>query len=267
MPFRCSFFFTQQADLLAGGSINFYNNSGDMSTAVTASTNLLNALYGLTGKGCNWPNARVADLGNFRAVQLIKNTRTSAPTGTDLDADFINTAGLLKVRGPGAYVTNQWMRGLTDGCFRQDGRWQPDGFTTGAFGIFHALLTQSGNGWVVRNQNKALTKKLITAVTLTGQITIPTHGYTGQPVIRISRTGGIPGLNKIWQTTIVDANNLQLVAIPIGGFIGGYTKPGKAQLQEPLYQAITDVQIVRATSHRTGRPFGQSSGRRKARAK
>jgi hypothetical protein len=267
MAFRCSFFFTQQGDLLSGGSINFYNQQGDQSAVVTAARNLLAALYSLTGLGCNWPNARIADLQNFRSVVIIKNTRTSVPGGTNADADFINTAGLLKVRGPGAYVVNQWMRGLTDGCFRQDGRWDPDGFTTGAFGPFHDQLVSSGNGWCIRAQNKATPKKLITAVTLTGQVTIPAHGYTGTPKIRISRTGGMPGLNKVWITTVVDANNLQLVAIPVGGFTGGYTKPGTAQLQDAVFLAITDAQIVRATSHRTGRPFGQSSGRRRTRAR
>ncbi len=263
MPFRVSFFFEVKGDLSSGGSLNFWNNSGDVSAVVTAAKFLRTNLNNATGAGFNWPFIRIADVSNFRAVTPLKFVTNSVAGGTERDADFVNTAGLLKVYGPEPYVVSQWFRGLEDGSFNRDGRWLPQALQQNALNTVFATFTDSGWGWCIRTQNKQTPRKVIQAVTLGGIVTIDGHGYATADRVRISRTKGIPGLNQIWTVQRIDSNNFQLIAIPIGGFTGGYTGPGKAQLQVLLYQAIRKAEIVRATSHKTGRPFGLSSGRRK----
>jgi hypothetical protein len=67
----------------------------------------------------------------------------------------------------------------------------------------------------------------------------------------------------VWGYTIIDANTVQLLGwsnplakVPIVGAASTATQ------QVKQFEAITTSVVVRATSHKTGRPFGLAGGRR-----
>ena len=265
-PFRVSFFWTQQADRLGGWSENFWNNLTSFSAAQTAALALQTALWNSKGNGVLGPYIRISQVGNFRSAQVINTNLTSTATGASSDADYPTTALLLFLASTQPYFSRQWLRGNPDNQVSSGGHFTPTaGYVTLINAITNILVTAS-NGWVLRNLNQGSAKQLITAVTLAGVVTVPAHGFATGNTIRISRTGGIPGLNALWKITVIDSNTFQLVGVPVGGFTGGYTKPGTAQLQSFIYQAITGGGIARASKHNVGRPFGQLTGRRRRRS-
>jgi hypothetical protein len=262
-PFRVSFFFVQQGDRLGGWSVNLWNNQSSVAGVTAAATDLQFLLWSWTGNGVNAPYIRVSQVGNFRSAFIINTSRSSPATGGSGDADFVDTALLVRLIGPQPYFANQWLRGIPDAAVTTAGRYTPRASDRTAFLAIRDKLAVASNGWVLRNLNQSNAKQLITAVTLLGVVSVAAHGFSSGQSIRISRTGGMPGLNKVWKIVVIDSNTFQLVGLPIGGFTGGYTKPGTAQLQAYLYQAITDMLPLRATKHNTGRPFGLLSGRRR----
>ena len=262
MAFRCSFFFVQQVgNKTAGYSENYWNNLTDISSVIAALTALRSALIKFKGFGISCPVVRVQDLSNFRAAQQVNFvTSGTPPSGGNFGSDFPTTKGLLRLFGPTKYTVNQWLGSIPDGAVSFNGQWTPQPSTVTSFKALVALLTNGANGWVTYQQDKTQAKKTITAVTLAGVVTVTAHGYASGNKVRISRTGGIPGLNAVWTITVIDSNTFQLVAVPVGGFTGGYTKVGTAQLQSRIFQNITDAQIIRVTEHKVGRPFGLFSG-------
>lgn len=262
-PWRVSFYFSQQADRLGGWSENFWNNQSSVDGVTAAATTLQNALYQLKGFGVDAPYIRISQVGNFRSAFVINTLLQSTATGAPNDADFPTNAILFRLNSTQPYFNNQWLRGIWDNVVSKGGHYIPTAGWTSLFNSFMSQLTVTTNGWVTRNLNQTNLKQLITAVTLAGVVTVPTHGYITGQQIRISRTGGIVGLNKIWKIVKIDNDTFSLVAPPAGGFSGAYTKPGTAQLQAYLYQSILGSQNVRASKHNTGRPFGQLTGRRR----
>jgi hypothetical protein len=265
-PFRVSFFFTQQGDRLGGWSENYWSNLSSVAGVQAAAMTLQQALWQTKGNGVNAPYIRISQVGAFRSAFIVNTNLTSVPLGNAADADISTTALLLLLTGPVPYTARQWLRGIYDNAVTLAGHYNPSaGYATVINNLF-TTLSQASNGWVLRNLNQANLKQLITAVTLPGVVTVPGHGFATGQVIRISRTGGITGLNGTWHITVIDANTFQLIGVPAGGFVGRYTKSGTAQLQTYLYQAITGGSVLRATKHNVGRPFGQLTGRRKRRA-
>lgn len=262
-PFRVSFFFSQQGDRLGGWSENYWNNLSSQSAVTAAAVALQQLLWSIKGNGVNAPYIRISQVGNFRSAFILNTNLTSVATGASNDADFVDTAGLIRYFGPAPYFTNQWTRGIPDNCVTTGGRFVPTTAFVTNFNALSTALQAGGNGWVLRNLNQSNPRKVITAVTLAGVVTATAHGFSTGNYVRISRTGGIPGLNQVWLITVIDTNTFQLVGVPAGGFTGNYTKPGTAQLQSWIFQAITSATVLRATKHNTGRPFGLLSGRRR----
>ncbi|MGH3512814.1 MAG: hypothetical protein ACRDRB_11110 [Pseudonocardiaceae bacterium] len=264
MAFRCSLFFVQVVgSRTCGYSENYWNTLSDLSSVVAAVRALRLALISYKGFGISCPVARVQDLSAFRAAQQIDfATAGTSPNAGDFGADFPTTKGLLRLSGPGKYTVNQWIGSIPDSAVSFNGQYTPRPSTVTAFKSLRSLLITGGSGWATYQQDKTVPKKTITAVTLPGVVTIAAHGYASGDKVRVARTGGIPGLNGIWVITVIDSNTFQLVAPPTGGFTGGYTKVGTAQLQSRIFQQIVDASIIRVTEHRVGRPFGLFSGRR-----
>jgi hypothetical protein len=267
MPFRVSYFFSQQGDRLGGWSENYWSNDPDITTLINTHVDpLATALYNLRGNGTALNAVRISDVSTFRSAQIFQySSYFTPPQGNDFDSDYVTSAALVKLLGPPQYLVRQWYRGVPDNCVKMDGRWQPTTSWTNFFNAYKAIITNGANNWALRTIDKGQAKKVVVNVSLTGVVTVSAHGYSTNDRIRISRTGGIPGLNKIWTVQVIDANTFQLIAIPVGGFTGGYTKPGTAQKQVILFQQITGASVLRASKHDTGRPFGLLSGRRKRR--
>jgi len=269
MAFRVTFFFLQQVGAKTGGwSENYWNAAPDLPTVTLAAQNLLPLRWALCGYGVSIVAMRFQDLSSFRAAQPVPLTQFSSTVqGGTADADYPTSKGLLRLFGPAKYVTNQWLGGIPDSWITLGGVLTISAVGRDNFLSFKSAILNGSNGWRINTQDKSIAKKLVTAVTAGGQVTAAGSNYTAGQLVRISRTHGITGLNKIWTVaTNVDPNTFT-IAPPAGGFVGTLVNPlGTAQLQTKILQAITDVQLVRATEHRVGRPFGLLSGRRRRRA-
>lgn len=266
-PFRVQFFWTQQASRLGGWSENFWNNQSSTTGVQKAAANLQEQLFFCKGWGVNGPWIRISQVPASRKAQPIPTNLTSAFTGGNNDADYPTSALLMKFTGATTgQVVNQWMRGIPDSVVNTGGRYDPSKANFGRnFTNMVSLLTTPSNGWCVRVNPPANAQILITAVTLAGVVTAPGHGIVGKGTVRISRTGGIPGLNGAWSVTVIDTNNLQLLAIPGGAFSGSYSKIGYIRNQTWILDPIANCTIQYATEHKVGRPFGQLTGRRRKR--
>ena len=269
MAFRVSFFFSAQVGKKTGGwSTNFWNNASDLSAVQTAAVALAKALLNLTGYGVAQTAIRIQDLSSFRAVQLLDGVGSSAViAGNTANMDYPTTALLMQLQGPAKYVARYWLRGIPDSCTDQGGVFTPPAFFSRYLNQLASILTSGGNGWVIRSQDKGQTKTLITAATAAGVITAPAHGLATQDTVRIARTHGIAGLNKIWKIQKVDNDTFQLLPATAGMLVGTLTPPpGTVQKQVPLYQGIFAQTPLRISKHNVGRPFGLLVGRRKRRA-
>jgi hypothetical protein len=269
MGFRVSVFFTQQVATQTGGwTENYWNNLTDASALATVMANWLPLRFALTGYGISITAYRSQDLSTFRAALPV-------PLGTQYstqfqnlpsDGDYPTTKGLLRFFGPTKYLTNQWLGGVQDANVTRGGTWTPSPSYLVALNAWFAHLAAGGNGWCIYSQDKSVVKTLVTAVTALGQVTSVGHGLASGQKVRISRTHGITGLNKVWTVaSIIDSSNFQ-IAPPVGGFAGSLQNPlGTAQRQSRILQAISSAIVVRATKHNTGRPSFLLSGRRKKR--
>lgn len=266
MAFRVTIFCTQQAGPKTGGwSENYWNNLTDLTSLQNVMALFLPLRWALMGFGSNIIAYRLQDLTAFRAALPVPLTQfTSTPQGVSSDADYPTTKGLLRLFGPGKYLTNQWLGGFPDNQTTRAGAFTPTNTFVAAFNSFSTHLQGGGNGWVIRSQDKTVAKKLVTAVAQAGQVTAAGSNYVAGSKVRISRTHGVTGLNGLWTVaTNVDNNNFT-IAPPAGGFIGTVVNPlGTVQLQSALFQGISSATIVRATEHKVGRPFGLFSGKSK----
>jgi hypothetical protein len=266
MPFRVSIFFAQQSDLSSGWSENFWNTSADLSAVKTVGNTLALALNTFHGNQSILTTMRISDPSKFRLVDITRYALAgTAPSRGNLSSDFPNTAGLLVLTGAGNYVTRQWIRGLPDGDIAFAGRWSPISGSVTAFGTVRGLLLSGSNGWALRRQDRTVPKKVIQAITQAGVVTVSTHGYNTNDRIRISRCKGTFAVNKVWQIVVIDANTFSLIGFVQPVIPAVYLGNGTSQLQSAVYVGITDAKIDRATSHKTGRPFGLASGRRRVR--
>lgn len=267
MPFRVSYFYKQQADLLNGYSLNLWNNNADLSAAQAAAEDLVGPILGMIGAQAQMNTIRISDVDRFRSVVKVRyGDRPPLPPSNDTDSDYPDTAALLKLEAAGGYTTFCWLRGLRDASFNQGGQWHPTAEQTKLLKNFFAKLSSTSAGWVLKRQDKGQPKADISAVTTAGVVTAPAHPFVTGNKVRISRARGtFVGLNKVWKVTKIDADTFQL-----NGFVvqagAVYSGNGTAQKQVVVYLPISKASIERATSHRCGRPFGLRSGRRKRRA-
>jgi len=267
MPFRVSIFFAQQSDLLSGWSENFWNGATDLAPVKAAGNALALALNAFHGLQSVLTTMRISDPDRFRLVDITRFALSPQPPSRgDLSSDFVNTAALLKLVGAGNYVTTQWLRGIPDGDIAFGGRWSPLAGSLTRFNAVRGLLLSGSNNWQLRRQDRTVPKKVIQAISQAGVVTVANHGYTTNDKVRISRSKGTFVVNKVWQIVSLDTNTFQLIGFQTPTIPAVYLGNGTAQKQVPIYVAITDASIPRASSHRSGRPFGQSSGRRKRRA-
>ncbi len=271
MPFRVSFFMVQQSYKLFGWSQNFWSGKTAGSDMTDAATELRTALNNLTGIQVACPNVRISTADAFRQVQLLKyNLGILAPTPTIVaqDADVPSTALLLQCKsGSGAY-TRQWLRGIEDRQISGSGNYNPVGPFVGFFGALQVVLKTGLGNWSIRVLDPAVLPVDIVAFDFaTGIFTAPNAAFLTGDKVRVKGAKNYKAINRIWKITkLVPTDTYQLQQwSPVTGFtaLGGHPT---ARKQSYVYQQITDVKIVSASSHKTGRPFGLAGGRRKARA-
>lgn len=268
MPFKVSFFLSQQGDRIGGWSENFWNQSASLSAAATEAAVVVGLLQATKGAQTFVNSVRISDVANFRSTQIL-TVSSPAPIGPvgSFDSDYQTTGALVRISTAVGTYTQQWFKGNPDVNVQAGGRWQPVGAWITAFGALTGRLNTGINGWCIRKLDTTQQKYLILAISQTGILTVAATNFTvGSNVkIRVSRVGGF-AINALWNANVISATSLQLI-----GYVPPATPPvytggkGTVQLQSFVYTGIGTLAVVRATEHKVGRPFGQLIGRRKRR--
>lgn len=269
MPFKVTIFFQQQSTLLGGWGTNFWNSSGNISFVQTATQQLRDNIAACTGAQVWTPRSRISDSQVFRNV-FFQDYPASAPQPISSvwpDADYPNTALLLKLTASGNYSVRMWMRGIPDNIVDNSGRYDPTAQFKSRLKAFFGNLTDATQTWCVNVLDRTVTPRVITAISQLGVVTCPLHNYPDQSVIRIKGTKGLTQANGKWRITVIDSNSYSLnfwvapaVAVPATG------NP-TSKLQTYTQVQIASCEVVRASSHKTGRPIGLLGGRRRTRKK
>ncbi len=266
MAFKITYFFKLQMELEAGWSFSLFNNNSDLAPAAAAAQSLLTPLDKLGGTQTIITNIRISDLSSFRSVRLLSTTITPDPDLTKAQSsDYATTAVLLKLSGTNGYLARMWYRGVPDNIIRGAGRFNPTAAWLGYFSTFSGVLLSANQQWSLRVLDKLVPKKILQAATQQGVCTVTGHGYATNAKVRISRAKGLTQLNKVWRVTTIDANTFSLQGWVDPLVITPYLGNATVQLQSPIFVPITDIATVRASSHKTGRPFGLLGGRRRIR--
>lgn len=266
MAFRVSFFWKQQADLLGGWSESFWNLGTDVGPVETAATNLRTRLNAVHGQQTLCTEIRISDVSQFRDVSILRFTTTPSPPGSVNDSDYPGVGVQLKLKAAGNYIVRQTVRGTEDGDIRDGGRWKPRPATVIRFNALFAELTSAGNGWALRVQNRLIPKKVVSAITNAGVITVAGHGYATNDFVRITRAKGTYDVNHVWQIVVLDSNSFSLIGWVAPTDPAVYKGNGKAILQSKTFIQISNVTYVRAAARKPGRPFGLSIGKQKSRS-
>lgn len=270
MPFRVSLFFSQQSEKLTGWSENFWNSAlagADIEPQVVA---LRSKLIFSKASQVNCPYGRISTADSFRQVKPLKfiasNTGTTPATPSG-DADVPQTGLLLQFNGAPPNFTRQWFRGIEDRQISLSGTYNPVGAFTGWLNAFFAQLLKSGEGWAIRVLDPTVLPKTIsTFASDTGIFTSVGLNADTDVTIRIKGAKTLRAANGLWRVTkLVPADTYQLqqwVPLAAGIPLGGHPT---ARRQVMVYQQITACSVIRATTHKAGRPFGLAGGRRKRR--
>jgi hypothetical protein len=263
---RVTFFWAQNAEKKFGWSENFWSSLTDTGVVQTKALALRIALDNIHGSQTKCNDIRISVLGAARKVKLISIAGgPNANLTTPEVSDFPSTALQLRLTSAANDSTTQWIRGLQDRDVAKGGRKDLSADTVTAFAALKAVLISGSNGWAMRilDPNRAL--KVITGLTAAGEVNSVGHGFLVNDNVRISRVKGLIQANRIWRVSSVTANTFTLAGWvtenPSPVYLGG----GIVSLQQYAFTAIAEVEAVRATSHKTGRPFGLAGGRPKRR--
>jgi len=272
MAFRVSIFWSMKVGVKIGGwSENWWNTSTDASSVNADVQSFLPKRWKVAGYGANIIAYRIQDMTNARAVQPVPlDQYQSTIIGTDSDADYPTQKGLLQLSGPSPYLTKQWLGAIRDDGITLGGQWTPGAVRVKWFNDLFAELTSTAHNWAIRTVQKVPkipSPPIVTAVTMAGLVSAVGHGLDVGNRVRITRTHGVPGLNRIWTVVVKNSADQFTITPPAGGFTGAIVEPlGLAVKQVTLFQAIKEAKILQVTKHNVGRPFRLFTGRRKRRA-
>lgn len=266
--FRVSFFLSVQEELLFGWSENFWSSLvsvNDMKTEIGVFAPLLDALH---GRQTTLNYARLTKMPGFRQVEVMPLVPNfGAPNGTYADSDFAKSGLLMELTGANGQKVRQWIRATPDGVIDRGGRYNPA--SPNHLPRLQAMLTRlttTSAGWRLRVQDPSTPKKPITGITQAGDVTVQAHGYAPLDKVRISGVKGLTQANGVWRIESVTTDTFKLAHWVTPAVPTPMTKSNAlATLQQPVFTAIQSGKIVRASSHQTGHPFAQSTGRRRTR--
>jgi len=289
MPFKIAYRVTMQSTKGAGWSMNFWHPASDWTKARSAALALAPALWNLMGSTAFLPSYRISQVGVFRAVQNILYPGGTVLSTFNGDADYPSSALLIKLYGTATtnYATEQWIRGIRDEALTKGGIWAPANSpqTVNAFTVFCNVLVAQGfslrcldqttTGQPVLNFNYSL--GTFTTPNNTNPIINPGAGN----YVRIKGMGKGSPANGVFALSWVIPTLPATPFAQIPGWIPSTYAPTKVP-KKPLctqqvyiYPLVNNSagsvsglggDIIRGTSHKTGRPTEVLSGRRKARA-
>jgi hypothetical protein len=263
--YRVSFFYQQKGDRTAGWTTNLYNDASDDATIIARGRKLAALLNKLAGKGCSVVKFRYAQTPAFRVADEVLLTYSSAlaAAGSQLNADYPNTAVGVVLIGAGKYKVNIWLSGNDDSAVIDAGRLSDSFRTDPDWAALQTYLLKGGDGWVMRCKNKSRPSKPVTGITAAGTVNCPGHGFDGTNTVVISRIKGIGRPRGSYRITNITTNTFDLA-----NYTGSAMPPlvGRfAQAREDIYiaVAIAGTMSKRATSHKRGKPIDLLSGKSK----
>lgn len=278
MPWRVSFRFVVVQAKIAGWTENFWHQSetlSDVEGAVVDLRPLLLAVHGVEVANTSYRFTYVAPAGSppvLRKGKPVSTGEANNPQATaDMSTDYATNALLLQWKSGSDYRVTQWIKGIPDDCIADGGKYKPSSaYAKRVKSLVNYLA--SGVGWCMRVQNHAMEGKRITSLSNTGLVTVPSHGYAQGDRIRISGITSYRNVNHIWPITVDpgDPNTFQLNMWqnpPTGTVLFGpnpkATKQSATLVSPDLNTSTTTgVSVLRATSHKVGRPFDLLGGRR-----
>lgn len=271
MAFRVTVFFEQSGDKSGGWSMNFWNNTNDLSLMQPIAQRLVDRLDDMTGVETRPVSVRISEIGAFR--RIFQFTPVVSPRGISTaptTSDYVNTALLMKLGAAPSYQTRQWLRGIHDSVVVEGGKYRATAALMRRYTAFFTYLASGGDNWSLRVQSATAPNKDIEAISGAGVVTITGHGFPATPVggtgltkVRITRCKGDFFYNGVWSIKNVTTDTFSLVGWVAPGDLQPYRGGGKAILQLPVLVAINGGTFLRATSHKTGRPSNVLTGRRK----
>lgn len=266
MAFRVSWFFQLRQGLKVGGwTVNLYNNATDISVVQAKTDAMRQLMWTMTGSSVNLFAARIQDLDNFRAAVLVPYSyNTTYISDANANTDAFNTSALVKIDDGGKLTTRFWFRGVQDNAVTDNGQWRAAGSYLTTWNRFFSELKNGANLWVQRKLNRAVKGVFIQQITAAGVVTSATHGLVAGDKVRIGRVVFPKTLNRIFRVaTRIDADNYTIAGPPpmTGNAIIGASTYGQKQTYQ--FVGIANAVVDRVSFHKTGRPFGLLSGRRK----
>lgn len=273
MPFRINFFLTQQGDRIGGWSENYWNSGTDLTVVKTATLELRAALMQAKGSQANCPRYRITPIVFTSSTIPPRSGKTylvqgAQPRGGDsFPSDYQVTKLLLNFRGI-TTTTQQWFGGQVDDCVVSGGFYNPSA-SGSSLTIFGSLLASAGKGWSIYCLNPAFPGIPILSIdATTGTVTTGGHTFVTGDKIRISYVHGLLVANAIWKVIQIPSNTTQFM---LAGWVPSPLTPflkspnARVRLQRYYMEQISQVEVVRSSNHRVGRPTGQFGGRPKRR--
>lgn len=288
MPFKVSYRLTLQSTKSAGWTMNFWHPTNDSTVAASRAKELAPLLWNMTGYGVLVPGYRISLVGGFRQVQNVAyptGTSAGAAPGGSGQSDYPTSALLIKIFGSGGYYTEQWIRGLRDECLQNGGVYKA-GNSVAFDACFKTFVDKLvSDGWSLRVLDHSTQSFPVSNF----NYALGTFQTSGNPLVspasgsyvRIKGMGKGSPANGVWPITWVTPTPPGVPFAQINNWIPSTfvpTKPPKKPLctqQVYIYPLISSpggtpplaaAEIVRGTSHKTGRPTEVLSGRRRSRA-
>ncbi len=271
MPFKVSFFYTSQQELLGGWSENIWSSLSSFADVEAQILVIAPFLDTYHGKQTVLRNVRISTLNTklqpTRLVKVLPQTFIEeAVNNTGADSDYVTTALLTELTGSTGQIVRVWYRGMPDGVVDKGGRYNPSwpGHKGKLANVRQQYITSS-NGWRLRVNDAANIKIPVKAATGAGEITANGHGLVTNDKARLSGFAGAEDFNGVWRVTVTGPNVFTLDNFPPTTQTLDKGASPTVLKQSPVLIPIQDMTIKRATSHQTGRPFAQRTGRRRGR--
>jgi hypothetical protein len=271
--FRVTYFWAAVGRKRYGWSESFFHPGPDQSRAQAAAIALQPQLIQYHGVDITLDFVRISDLTNFRAQKLLQIGQTvTGPPGADFQVNVIVDAVLFSLLAANGRRVKQSLRGVPDGNIGKGGQ------LLGGFAFYNSLLSKlNSEGFVLRGLPRPQTFSRVTAWAQdTGILTIPGHGWTTPLRIRVKgvRTLYPRTFNRIFLVSVIDANTVQIASwtavnpvtpIDLSNAQAAAQYYTNSTIQGPPTSSTDGSYPLGSTSHKTGRPFNLSTGRRRGR--
>lgn len=268
MPYRATFFFRNTG--AAGWSETYYSTLSDPTLLMARAKLLKDVRRGLLSHECFLSHIRVSNddpqrdsnLEGFSSV----DSRGLFPVLGDPygNADPAFVAALVQIKAT-QYITGRvFLRGIPDsedqggGALIGSAQWQA------AFADYRAELL--ANAWALRTLSTSPAPAIVATLVQPGgqQIvagtTLLPHGWTDGQLVNF--TGGIGSAGARGRHRVFATGNLAF-SFRTNKLVTTYAGGMKGRAVIFRVDAITDVDYLRAVSHKVGRPFGAPRGRRR----